>query len=28
VDDRAGLVQFIEAFLQDRAAEPSGLGAP
>jgi hypothetical protein len=28
VDDRAGLIEFIEAFLQDRAAEPSGLGAP
>jgi RNA-directed DNA polymerase len=28
VDDRDGLVQFIEAFLDDRAAGPSGLGAP
>ena len=28
VDDRAGLVRFIDAFLHDRAAEPSGLGAP
>jgi RNA-directed DNA polymerase len=28
VDDRAGLVHFIEAFLHDRAAESAGLGAP
>jgi hypothetical protein len=28
VDDRAGLVQFIEAFLHDRAGKPPGLGAP
>lgn len=28
VDDRAGLVQFIDAFLHDRVAEPSGLGEP
>jgi RNA-directed DNA polymerase len=28
VGDRAGLVRFIEAFLHDRAAEVSGLGAP
>jgi RNA-directed DNA polymerase len=28
VDDRARLVRFIEAFLRDRAAEVSGLGAP
>lgn len=28
VDDRDGLVRFIEAFLHDRTAEPSCLGAP
>ena len=28
LDDRAGLIEFIEAFLHDRVAEPSGLGAP
>ncbi len=28
VEDRDGLVGFIEAFLQRRAAEPPGLGAP
>jgi RNA-directed DNA polymerase len=28
VDDRAGLVEFIEAFLRDRAARSPGLGAP